>query len=319
MTSNSTLAEVYLSLGSNIQPAENLKAALVLLGERCAVRGYSSVYRTPPQGDRHQADFLNMAIKVATSLSPEQFKTLVIGDIEAQLGRVRDPHNKNAPRTIDVDISLWDHGVLDYGAKPWHIPEPDIIRFAHVAVPLAEIAPDYVHPETGQTLTQIAAALDSSSMVRQEKILMATDNLFIVNPEGAIWRDGRYLVVVRGEEEEHAAGVLSFIGGGADLDDQGDDLLENIVRREIREEVGLEISDVAYVLSRSFMAGDNVQVAYMLFLCRYQAGEVRISDPGEVAEALWLTADEILQHPNCPPWARADIERLETRRMSLGW
>jgi 2-amino-4-hydroxy-6-hydroxymethyldihydropteridine diphosphokinase len=311
MTSNSDLAEIFLSLGSNIHPAENLKAALALLRERCAVVDCSSVYRTPPQGDRNQADFLNMAIQVRTSLSPEQFKTLVIGDIEA--------NNKNAPRTIDLDISLWNDAVLDYGEKPWHIPEPDLIRYAHVAMPLAEIAPDYVHPETGQTLAQIAATLDSSSIERQAKISMTQDNLFIVNPEGAIWRDGRYLVVVRGDEEEHAAGVLSFIGGGADRTDQGDDLLENIVRREIREEVGLEVSDVAYVLSRSFMTGDDMPVAYMLFLCRYQAGDVRISDPGEVAEALWLTPDEILQHPNCPPWAADDIKKVESLRRTLGW
>lgn len=318
MTSSSRMAEVYLSLGSNIQPERHLKAALTLLRERCALRACSSVYRTPPQGDPDQADFLNMAVKVTTSLSPEQFKRLVIGDIEAQLGRVRDPHNKNAPRTIDLDISLWNHEVLDYGDKPWHIPEPDIAHFAHVAVPLAEIVPDYVHPETGQTLAHIAASLDSSGMKR-ETLDIARDNRFIVNPEGAIWRDGRYLMVVRGAAEEHAAGTLSFIGGGVEAADQGDGILENTVRREIREEVGIDVAEVSYVLSRSFVVGDQTPVAYMLFLCLYRAGEVQISDPGEVADALWLAPDAILQHPNCPPWLAGDLEKIETHRIALGW
>jgi len=141
MTSNNRLAQAYLALGSNIQPERHLRAAIDLLRERCQLMSCSSIYRTPPQGDPDQADFLNMAARVGTSLSPEQFKVLVIGDIETQLGRVRNPNNKNAPRTIDLDISLWDDAILEYGDKPWHIPEPDIARFAHVAVPLAEIAP----------------------------------------------------------------------------------------------------------------------------------------------------------------------------------
>ncbi len=162
---------VFVSLGSNIRPAENLAAAVRLLRERCRVVAVSAVYRTAPQGDPAQADFLNAAVKLQTTLTPETFKTEVIGDIECALGRVRDPLNKNAPRTIDLDISLWDDSVFDYGEKPWHVPEPDIVRFAHVAVPLAELAPDYVHPETGQTLAQIAAGLDSSGVQRVAQVI----------------------------------------------------------------------------------------------------------------------------------------------------
>ncbi len=84
--------------------------------------------------------------------------------IEGKLGRVRDPNNKNAPRTIDLDISLWNDEVFDYGEKPWHIPDPDIVRFAHVVVPLAELAPDYVHPVEKVTLAQIAARFDLNQL-----------------------------------------------------------------------------------------------------------------------------------------------------------
>lgn len=156
----------FISLGSNIDPETNLRAAVRLLSEHAAILAVSSAYRTPPQGDTHQADFLNLAVKLKTTLTPAEFKTQIITAIEQQLGRVRDPHNKNAPRTIDLDISLWNDETLDYGTKPWHIPEPDILRFAHVAVPLAEIAPDYIHPEAQQTLSKIAAGTNPQTIER---------------------------------------------------------------------------------------------------------------------------------------------------------
>jgi dihydroneopterin aldolase/2-amino-4-hydroxy-6-hydroxymethyldihydropteridine diphosphokinase len=151
---------VFVSLGSNIQPKQNLKRAVELLRMRTDVQAVSSAYRTPPQGFTEQPDFLNMAVRLATPLSPITFKKEILDWIERELGRVRDPHNKNAPRTIDLDISLWNHDVLEYGDKPWHIPDPDILRFAHVAIPLAELAPDYEVPGQRVTLAQIAGRFD---------------------------------------------------------------------------------------------------------------------------------------------------------------
>jgi 2-amino-4-hydroxy-6-hydroxymethyldihydropteridine diphosphokinase len=151
-----TKHQAYLVLGSNIEPARNFAAALRLLEEQCHLVAQSPVYRTPPQGEGAEGDFLNMAVLVETDLSPAEFKQNVIAYIEKTLLRVRDPNNRNAPRTIDLDIALWDDSVLTYGEKPWRIPDPDILQFAHVAVPLAAIAPDYRHPETGDTLAMIA-------------------------------------------------------------------------------------------------------------------------------------------------------------------
>jgi dihydroneopterin aldolase/2-amino-4-hydroxy-6-hydroxymethyldihydropteridine diphosphokinase len=152
----------FVSLGSNIEPKQNLRKAVELLRTRTDVLAISSAYRTPPQGYTEQPDFLNMAVRLMTPLSPITLKKDVLDWIERELGRVRDPNNKNAPRTIDLDISLWNLGILDYGEKPWRIPDPDIVRFAHVAVPLAELAPDYIHPVEGITLAQIAARFTDS-------------------------------------------------------------------------------------------------------------------------------------------------------------
>lgn len=319
MTSPGKRAVVYVSLGSNINPERNLRQAVKLLREHDPELIVSSVYRTLPQGFTQQADFLNMAVRLSTAFSPAEFKAQIINRIEQQLGRVRDPHNKNAPRTIDLDISLWNHDVLDYGDKPWHIPEPDITRFAHVAVPLAEIAPDYVHPETGLTLAQIAAQFDTSQ-IHQEKLDFTHEVYFIVNIEGAIWREGRYLTIIRGAEESHAAGALSFVGGKVETAAaQEKTIFENTLRREIREEVGLEIDEITYVESRLFAASDGDLVINIVFLCRCQSGIVTIFDPGEVAAFAWLTPAEIRAHPATPPWIQDYLSSIEQVRAQLGW
>jgi len=153
---------VYISLGSNIDPKHNLHQAVVLLETKVIILAVSFIYRTPPQGFTQQADFCNMAVKIKTQLSPITLKQSVLDWIERELGRKRDPLNKNAPRTIDLDISLWDSAVFEYGDKPWHVPDPDILRFAHVAIPLAEIAPDYMHPTEHETLAAIAGRFKHS-------------------------------------------------------------------------------------------------------------------------------------------------------------
>jgi 2-amino-4-hydroxy-6-hydroxymethyldihydropteridine diphosphokinase len=310
--------EAFISLGSNIDPAKNIAAAISLLRDHCLVLAQAAIYRTPPQGDANQADFLNTAVKIQTTLSPVEFKTQVIANIEQQLGRVRDPSNKNAPRTIDLDIALWGNDVLDYGDKPWHIPDPDITRFAHIALPLADIAPDTIHPETDQTLAAIAASLDTTGIHRE--LLESADNvLYIVNIEGAIWHDGRYLALVRGAAEEHAAGLIGFVGGKVEgTTEPGTNVFEETLRREIREEVGLEVSDITYATSRMFAAG-GVTVINVVMLCRYESGEIVISDPGEVAEALWLTPAEIRDHPRVPPWITDYLQIVDGVRATLGW
>lgn len=171
LKSSMSISRVYVTLGSNIEPEKNLVAAVHLLRQTEEVLLLSSVYQTPPQGFAHQADFLNMAVALRTNQTIEVFKTDVLAQIEHQLKRVRDPQNKNAPRTIDLDIALWDETIQDYGAKPWHVPDPDIVRFGHVALPLAEIAPAYLHPENGQTLAQIAAQFDASAFILRPNIV----------------------------------------------------------------------------------------------------------------------------------------------------
>jgi 2-amino-4-hydroxy-6-hydroxymethyldihydropteridine diphosphokinase len=151
---------VYVSLGSNIEPERHLQAAVNLLRECCELLAISSVYRSPPFGFTEQPDFLDIAVQLATTDEPAGFKRDVLDDIERCCGRDRAAQaSKFGPLPLDIDILLWDDDVFTFGAKPWRVPDPNILRLAAVAVPLAEIAPEYVHPEAGLPLAEIAAQL----------------------------------------------------------------------------------------------------------------------------------------------------------------
>jgi 2-amino-4-hydroxy-6-hydroxymethyldihydropteridine diphosphokinase len=152
---------VALTLGSNIDKERNLPQAIVLLRELADVTAVAAVYETAPTGLLDQPNFFNTAVLLHTPLTPAQIKDDLIAAVEKALHRVRQA-DKNAPRTIDLDLALFNDDVLDYVAQDGrsrHIPDPDILKFPHVAVPLADLLPDLPHPETGEPLSTIAAHL----------------------------------------------------------------------------------------------------------------------------------------------------------------
>lgn len=141
----------------------------------------------------------------------------------------------------------------------------------------------------------------------------------IVNVEGAIVRDGYYLLVVRGQGESHAAGLLSLVGGKVEDAGQTANILEETLQREIQEEIGIEVSDMIYVHSNAFTVHDDEPVVDVVFLCRWSDGEPTICEPDEVAEIRWMTANEILTNPDTPDWTRNSVRRAEKMRHLLGW
>jgi 2-amino-4-hydroxy-6-hydroxymethyldihydropteridine diphosphokinase len=156
----------YISIGSNIDKRTNILAALHWLRKLCTVVAVSSVYETSPVGCCHKVTFFNAAVVVQTPLLPGQFKRSVLNVIESRLRRRRSC-DKNAPRTIDLDISLFNEALLTMGHR--RIPDPDLARFAHIAIPLAEIAPYYIHPTIGEPLAAIAARLRQAGGIRVRK------------------------------------------------------------------------------------------------------------------------------------------------------
>jgi 8-oxo-dGTP diphosphatase len=143
-------------------------------------------------------------------------------------------------------------------------------------------------------------------------------NGYIVNVEGAIFKDGRYLLVVRGPGETHAAGMLSLVGGKVENAGESADILEATLRREILEEVGVEIGAMVYVRSKSFGAAEE-PVMDVIFLCVYAGGEPRIVDPDEVAAIHWMSAQEAQDDPDAPIWTKEDVQAVEVKRLKLGW
>lgn len=146
-----------ISLGSNIHPVENLKAAVRELAGFGRIVRVSSVWESPAVGFADQPNFLNAAVLLETYLTATELKQTVLGPLEDNLHRVRDPNNVNAPRTIDLDLSIF------LTPSRTSVLDEDILTRNFVAVPLAEILPDYQHPDTGQTLAEIAKGFESSS------------------------------------------------------------------------------------------------------------------------------------------------------------
>lgn len=154
-----------VALGSNIEPRKNLPAALEELHHRLTVSAVSPIYETAPVGAADVPVFWNAAVLLATRMAPAALKWEVLRPLEAQLGRVRtgDP---NAPRTLDLDLVLYGSLVLRDPANGLEIPDPDLTEHAHLALPVADVAPDLRHPVTGKTLADHAEAFRGVGGVR---------------------------------------------------------------------------------------------------------------------------------------------------------
>ena len=152
---------VFLTLGSNLHQERCYPLALKKLADLGEIAAVSPVYQTEPIGLEDGAGkFFNGAVLLLTELVPEDLKNRLTEDVEKVLGRVHLPGETWLSRPIDVDIALWGNTVGEILGRP--IPDPDILKFIHVALPLADLAPDLPHPTDGRTLAEIATDLVGS-------------------------------------------------------------------------------------------------------------------------------------------------------------
>ena len=157
------MSNVYLGLGSNLGDRESKMAkALELLAQRITIDQLSSIYETEPVGYTEQPWFLNMVCSGKTLLDPFELLSLA-KEIEVNLGRVAS--FTNAPRTIDIDILFYENRVIDTGNLV--IPHPRIGERAFVLAPLAELAPEFIHPSNGKSVRDLFSALNNSPQVRK--------------------------------------------------------------------------------------------------------------------------------------------------------
>jgi GTP cyclohydrolase I len=158
-----------IGLGSNIEPGVNLSASMRALRRhpRIAVLETASCYASPAVGRPDDPDFVNSAVLVDTTLDPAGLRA-ELRAIEEALGRSRSD-DRFAPRTIDLDILLFEgfSGEVEGSV----VPDPDLEKHAHVAVPAAEVAPEWAYEPGGRSLKSIADSLDASLLEQ----VMTTD------------------------------------------------------------------------------------------------------------------------------------------------
>ena len=156
--------DVVISLGSNIERERHIPEAIRRLRrhERIDVRGVSRVFESASVGGPADAPpFFNAAVVACTDLSPSDLR-ISLRQIESELGRTRTS-DSDAPRTIDLDIAYYGDLVKDFGE--WQVPDPGAIDAPHMMVPIADVTPDWVHPQRGATAYELAAAIEDAEEV----------------------------------------------------------------------------------------------------------------------------------------------------------
>ena len=147
---NSQPVAIYLALGSNLEDRKyHLDQAIDFLSERIKVEKLSKIYDTAPVGNVNQPRFLNMVIRISTRLPAPTLLFMAKG-IEAKLGRVPI----DSPRPIDIDILFYGDQIINTPPN-LIVPHPKLMERAFVLFPLADIAPDLVHPVTKKTVKQL--------------------------------------------------------------------------------------------------------------------------------------------------------------------
>ncbi|MBI4565219.1 MAG: 2-amino-4-hydroxy-6-hydroxymethyldihydropteridine diphosphokinase [Planctomycetes bacterium] len=139
------MTRAFVAFGSNIDPERHVVEAIRRLAELVRLLRVSPIYETPPVGAPGAPAFLNGVVEIETELPRERLIADVLRAVEDQLGRRRTA-NSNAPRTIDLDLIL-------FGGEM----HADPARHAHVAVPLADLVPDWIHPLQGASMAVLRA------------------------------------------------------------------------------------------------------------------------------------------------------------------
>lgn len=154
------MVRAFVAIGSNIDPEKNVRKAIQKLASQVRIIGISTVYLTEPEGGP-QPFFYNLVIEIDTDISPGDLKYQILRRIELDLGRKRT-RDKYAPRTIDLDLILYNDVVEK--STELSLPDPRILDRPFLAIPLSELSPELVLPDTGLRINQVVAKLRPEGM-----------------------------------------------------------------------------------------------------------------------------------------------------------
>jgi len=155
------MVRAFIGVGSNINPAENVRDAIQLLSKKANILGISTVYQTQPEEGFKQPQYYNCVVEIETEFSPEELKYKILRKIEKDLGRRRS-RDKYASRTIDLDLILYDNLVLK--TDDFTLPDPQISIRPYLAVPLYELSPELILPGSGLSIKRLASAFPEGSI-----------------------------------------------------------------------------------------------------------------------------------------------------------
>jgi 2-amino-4-hydroxy-6-hydroxymethyldihydropteridine diphosphokinase len=153
------MVRAFIGIGSNINPAKNVRAALRRLARQTHLVGLSTVYCTEPFGPPGQPSYFNCVAEIGTNLNPGQVKHSILRPIEKELWRVRT-QDKYTPRTIDLDLIAYGELSMEEGGIL--LFDPDIFERPFLAVPLSELAPDLML--AGRRIGDVAAGMSRDGM-----------------------------------------------------------------------------------------------------------------------------------------------------------
>jgi dihydroneopterin aldolase/2-amino-4-hydroxy-6-hydroxymethyldihydropteridine diphosphokinase len=155
------MTRAFIGLGSNIEPASNVRAAILALDRLAHPVRASTVYLTEALGDTRQPPYYNCVAEIAIEIPPREIKFGLLRVIEDELGRKRTA-DRYAPRTIDLDLIVYGDLALDEDGL--RLPDPDILKRPFLAVPLFELAPDLVLAGYDVSIGDVAARMPREGM-----------------------------------------------------------------------------------------------------------------------------------------------------------
>ncbi len=154
------MRRVFIGVGSNISPEENIQKALSLLRKAVVVTAVSPWYRTRPLYVEDQAKFVNLVVEASTGLGPMELLSR-LQSIEQELGRVRT--RRYGERTIDLDLLLYGDTVLDDPSCT--LPHPRMCERDFVLRPLCDISPDLMHPVLHRTIDSLLSSVKEKTII----------------------------------------------------------------------------------------------------------------------------------------------------------